>query len=133
VGPPAVIAESWGQHDYITIGPSKISDAVARVAVKPETREKLYARTRAILQENLPIMRDWVAGFGGFLELNEPKAGALCLVRYRADMPSLPFCERVRVNQSVLIVPGAQLGVEGFLRIWMGGKPDFLREGLRRI
>ena len=54
VGPTDVVAECWSQHDYITIGPNKISDAVARVAVRPENREKLYARTRAILQQNLP-------------------------------------------------------------------------------
>ena len=63
VGPAAVVAECWSQHDYITIGPNKISDAVARVAVRPENREKLYARTRAILQHNLPVMREWTGTF----------------------------------------------------------------------
>ena len=43
------------------------------------------------------------------------------------------LAEHIRVTQSVLIVPGSQLGVEGFLRIWIGGKPEFLTEGLRRI
>ena len=133
VGPKEVIAECWTQHDYLTIAPNKISDAVARVAVRAENREKLYARTRTILQHNLPIMREWVAGFGGFLTFREPRAGALCLMRYNSDAPSYPLCERIRVNQSVLIVPGVQLGVEGFLRIWLGGKPEFLSEGLRRI
>ena len=133
VGPKALIAECWTQHDYITICPNKISDAVARVAVKPENRDKLYARTRAILQHNLPIMREWVAGFGGFLTFREPKAGALCLMRYNSETPSYELTERIRVNQSVLIVPGAHLGLEGFLRIWLGGRPEFLTEGLRRI
>jgi aspartate/methionine/tyrosine aminotransferase len=133
VGPPPLIAECWTQHDYITICPNKISDAVARVAVKPENREKLYARTRAILQHNLPIMREWVAGFGGFLTFREPKAGALCLMRYNSETPSYELCERIRINQSVLIVPGAHLGLEGFIRVWLGGKPEFLTEGLRRI
>jgi hypothetical protein len=131
--PRDVIAECWSQHDYLTIGPNKISDAVARVAVQPETREKLYARTRAILQHNLPIMRQWVESFQGFLTFREPQAGALCLVRYNSPMPSYPLCERVRVNQSVLIVPGSHLGLEGYVRLWLGGKPEFLTEGLRRI
>jgi hypothetical protein len=48
-------------------------------------------------------------------------------------MPSYPLCERVRVNQSVLIVPGVHLGLEGFVRLWLGGRPEFLSEGLRRI
>ena len=130
-GPKDVVADCWSQHDYITIGPNKISDAVARVAVR--SRELLYARTRTILQQNLPVMRDWVAGFGDFLEFREPKAGALCLMRYCSATPSIELCERVRDRQSVLIVPGAHLGLEGYLRIWLGGKPEFLAEGLRRI
>jgi aspartate/methionine/tyrosine aminotransferase len=131
VGPKDVVADCWSQHDYITIGPNKISDAVARVAVR--NRERLYARTRGILQQNLPVMCEWVAGFGGFLTFREPKAGALCLMRYASDTPSYPLCERIRVNQSVLIVPGAHLGLEGYIRIWLGGKSEFLCEGLRRI
>jgi hypothetical protein len=131
VAPKEVIAECWTQHDYLTIGPNKISDMVARVAV--DNREKLYARTRAILRHNLPIMREWAAGFSGFLTFREPRAGALCLMRYGSGTPSYPLCERIRVNQSVLIVPGVHLGLEGFLRVWLGGKPEFLREGLRRI
>jgi aspartate/methionine/tyrosine aminotransferase len=132
-GPPDVVAECWSQHDYLTIGPNKISDAVARVAVMPENRERLYARTRAILQHNLPIMREWVEGFGGLLAFREPQAGALCLVRYHSAMPSYELCERIRVKQSVLIVPGIHLGLEGCLRLWLGGKPEFLKEGLRRV
>ena len=133
VGPTDVVAACWSQHDYITIGPNKLSDAVAQVAVKAENREKLYARTRAILQHNLPIMRAWAESFGGFLTFREPRAGALCLMRYHSDTPSYELCERIRVNQSVLIVPGAHLGLEGFLRVWLGGRPEFLTEGLRRI
>jgi hypothetical protein len=133
VGPQDVVSACWSQHDYITIGPNKLSDAVAQVAVKSQSREKLYARTRAILQHNLPIMRAWAESFGGFLTFREPRAGALCLMRYQSAIPSYELCERIRVNQSVLIVPGAHLGLEGFLRVWLGGKPEFLTEGLRRI
>jgi hypothetical protein len=127
------MAECWGQHDYLTIGPNKISDAVAYVAVQAQNRERLYARTHNILSENIPIVREWVESFGGFLTFREPRAGALCLVRYDSATPSVELCERIRVKHSVLIVPGAQLGAEGFIRIWIGGKVDFLREGLRRI
>ena len=78
-------------------------------------------------------MREWVAAFGDFLTFREPRAGALCLMRYASPTPSFELCERVRVNQSVLIVPGAHLGLEGYVRIWLGGRPEFLKEGLRRI
>ena len=131
VGPKEVVTETWTQHDYLTIGPNKISDYVARVAVA--NRERLYARTRAILQQNLPKMTEFCAKFSDFLTFSAPKAGALCLIRYQSDTPSYDLADRIRTNQSVLIVPGIHLGLEGFLRIWLGGKPEFLSEGLRRI
>jgi aspartate/methionine/tyrosine aminotransferase len=133
VGPRALVADCWSQHDYLTIGPNKLSDRVARVAVESDNRERCYARTREILRHNLPIAREWIAGFRGRLTWQEPQAGAIALVKYDADVPSLEIAERVRLNQSTLIVPGSHVGLEGYLRIWLGGREEFLREGLRRI
>jgi aspartate/methionine/tyrosine aminotransferase len=133
VGPKQLIAECWAQHDYLTIGPNKLSDRLASIAVQPANREKCYARTRKVLETNLGIAREWVRGFGGFLEWREPQAGAIALMKYHADVPSVELCEKIRVRQSTLIVPGKQLGVEGFVRIWLGGREEYLREGLRRV
>lgn len=133
VGPADVAAQTWSQHDYITIGPNKLSDFMARVAVEEDNREKLYARTRETLRENLPMMRAWADSFGGKLHFRPPDAGAITLMRYDADVPSVEIAEHVRTKRSVLIVPGSHLGLEGFLRIWMGGRPDYLREGLARV
>lgn len=133
IGAPGLVHECWTQHDYLTIGPNKMSDAVARVAVQPQNRERCYARTREILRHNLPIAREWVGGFGGRLTWREPQAGAIGLLKYDADTPSLEIAERVRTRQSTLIVPGRHVGLEGYLRIWLGGREEFLREGLRRI
>jgi hypothetical protein len=133
VGPREFLADCWSQHDYLTIGPNKLSDRLAQVAVQPENRERCYARTRAILQRNLPIARDWIAQFGGHLTWREPRAGAIALVRYDTPVPSVEIAERVRVNQSTLIVPGSHVGLEGCLRLWLGGQEEFLRAGLQRV
>lgn len=133
VGPKELIADCWAQHDSITICPGKLSDRVARVAVTPENRVKCFARTRQVLNTNLDIARGWVAGLDGFLEWREPDAGAIALMKYRAGIPSIELAERIRTRQSTLVVPGKMLGVEGFLRIWLGAREDYLREGLRRI
>jgi aspartate/methionine/tyrosine aminotransferase len=133
VGPPDLIRQCWTHHDYLTICPNKLSDMIARTAVKEENREKLYARTRRILRENLLIAREWIESFGGALTFREPEAGAIGLARYSADIPSLEISERIRRNRSTLIVPGSQLGLEGYLRLWIGGRPEFLREGLGRV
>lgn len=133
VGLPEVVRETWTQHDYLTIAPNKLSDAIARTAVEPKNRENLYARTQRILQENLHTFRDFVDGFEGFLSFQPPRAGAICLTRYDHPIPSLELAERIRINQSTLVVPGIHTGLEGHLRIWIGGKPEFMKEGLRRI
>jgi aspartate/methionine/tyrosine aminotransferase len=133
VGPREVVAQCWSQHDYLTIGPNKMSDRIARTVVEPHNRERCYARTREILQHNLPIAREWIAGFDGRLSWREPQAGAIALVKYAGGMPSLDVAERVRTSQSTLIVPGSHIGLEGYVRIWLGGREEFLREGLRRI
>jgi len=133
VGPKKLIAGCWSQHDSLTICPNKMSDRLARIAVQPENREKCYARTRAVLNTNLDIARDWARSFGGFLEWREPQAGAIALMKYQASVPSVELCERIRTHQSTLIVPGKLLGIEGCVRIWLGAREDYLREGLRRI
>jgi aspartate/methionine/tyrosine aminotransferase len=140
VGPKSLAAECWAQHDSLTISPSKISDRLARVAVEPQNRERCYARTRAILNHNLPIAREWLARFEGRLTWREPQAGAIALARYdlttaraAAGISSVELADRVRVNQSTLIVPGTHVGLEGHLRIWLGAREDYLREGLRRV
>jgi hypothetical protein len=110
-----------------------MSDRLACVAVEPQNRERCYARTREILTHNLPIVRQWIADFGEFLSWREPEAGAIALLKYRSDVPSLEVAENMRTNQSTLIVPGSHVGYEGHIRIWLGGREEFLREGLRRV
>ena len=86
-----------------------------------------------MLNTNLQIAREWVASLDGFLEWREPDAGAIALMKYRAEAGSIELAERIRTRQSTLVVPGKMLGIEGFLRIWLGAREDYLREGLRRI
>jgi hypothetical protein len=133
VAPGDLADRCWTQHDYLTIGPNKLSDRVARVAVEERNRERCYARTREILRQNLPIAREWIVGFEGRVSWREPRAGAIALVRYQAPVSSIEVADRVRTRQNTLIVPGSHVGLEGYLRIWLGGREEFLREGLRRI
>jgi aspartate/methionine/tyrosine aminotransferase len=133
VGPKDLVFDCWSQHDSLTICPNKLSDALARVAVQEENRETLYSRGRKLLQGNLEIMKDWVGSLGAGFHFVPPTAGAICFIRYPGEIPSVELCERIRVNQSTLIVPGSHLGLEGYLRIWMGAQPDYLQEGLRRV
>lgn len=133
VGPENIIRDCWTQHDSLTICPNKLSDAVALTAVQPDNREQLYSRGRGLLQRNLEIMQGWVEGLGEGFEFSPPDAGAMCFIKYPGEVPSVELCEQIRDRQSVLIVPGTHLGMEGYIRVWMGAQPDYLRAGLQRL
>jgi aspartate/methionine/tyrosine aminotransferase len=130
VGPPQFVAEAWARHDYTTIGPSGSSDRLASVALEPPVRERLLARTRGLLQQNYPVLDTWLRSFGDALTWVAPQAGAICFVRYRAAVGGEELVERVRRNQSVLLVPGEHFGMPGFIRFGYGNESAELREAL---
>src|SRR4051794_8678170 len=49
IGPPSLVASLWAYHDYTSIAPGALSDALARHALEPERRARILARTRGIL------------------------------------------------------------------------------------
>ncbi len=133
VAPPAQTARLWSYQDYTTLTPSMLSDRLARAALEPKRREQILARTRAILGGQLPEIEAWVRGHDGVLELIPPRAGAIALVRYRLPIGSVALFDRLRLEKSVLITPGAHFGIGKYLRIGYGYDIGKVREGLSRI
>ena len=133
VGPPERIASLWAYHDYTTISPGALSDPLARHALAPERRGRILARTRRILNENFPLMAEWLDAQGGMFTYVRPDAGAIVYVRYHQRVNSTELVDRLRREKSVLIVPGDHFGMDGYLRIGYGDAPDYLRTGLGRL
>ena len=133
VAPPAQTARLWGYQDYTTLTPSMLSDRLARTALEPGRREQILARTRDILRRQLPVIEAWVRGHEGVLELISPRAGAIALVRYRLPIGSVRLFDRLRLEKSVLITPGAHFGIGKYLRVGYGYEIGKVREGLARI
>jgi aspartate/methionine/tyrosine aminotransferase len=132
VGPPAVVEELWGVHDYTTIAPGALSDLLARIALSPEGRERLLARTRGIIRANYPALRSWIEKHKGLSHV-PPEAGAIAFVKYAHAINSTELVERLRVERSVLVVPGDHFAMDGYLRIGFGSHPDHLAGALERI
>ena len=133
VGPPAFVAATWSYHDYVTIAPGAVSDLMARYALAPSRRGRLLERTRGILNQNFPIIAEWLNSHGPLFSYAPPDAGAIVYVRYHANMNSTALVTRLRTERSVLIVPGDHFGMDGYLRIGFGDEANRLREGLSRI
>jgi aspartate/methionine/tyrosine aminotransferase len=132
VGPPDTIEALWGVHDYTTIAPGAVSDRLARIALSPKGRERLLARTRGIVRANYPLLRSWLAKRSAFSHV-APEAGAIVFAKYGHPINSTVLVERLRAEQSVLVVPGDHFGMDGYLRIGFGSHPELLMGALDRI
>jgi aspartate/methionine/tyrosine aminotransferase len=132
-GPVERVASLWGYHDYTTIAPAALSDFLARRALEPATRSRILARTRAILNENFPVIQAWLDQRCAIFSYAPPEAGAIVYVRYGVPINSTELVTRLRTEQSTLIVPGDHFGMDGYLRIGYGEPADYLRRGLARL
>jgi len=123
----------WSYHDYTTICPTALSDYLARKALQPEMRAKILARTRRILQKNLPIVKDWVDQHKESFSFTPPQAGAIVYLKYNLKINSSQFADRLLREKSTLIVPGDHFGMDGYLRIGYGSPREYLTAGLNRM
>ena len=96
-------------------------------------RRRLLDRARRILTANYEVVRTWVATHADAMTHVPPEAGAIAFVQYRHDINSTELVTRLRTAESVLVVPGDQFGMDGFLWIGFGGPADALRTGLSRL
>jgi aspartate/methionine/tyrosine aminotransferase len=133
VCPPSLAQTLWGVHDYTTIAPGALSDVLARIAVSPAGRERLLARTQGIVRTNYPIVRAWLDARGDTFDHVAPEAGAIAFVHYHHDINSSALVERLRIEQSVLVVPGDHFEMDRHLRIGFGSHPELLSGALTRI
>jgi len=117
----------------LSIAPSSLSDHLAQTALRPDVRPRILARTRALINANLPAITEWMRGHAPGFRLVPPRAGAIAYPRYSWKINSTKLMERLRDERSVLVVPGDQFGMDGYLRIGLGNEPGELKAGLARM
>lgn len=132
VAPPELIEDLWAIHDYTTIAPGGISDRLARIALTPERRSGLLARTRSIIRANYAIVQRWIGQQDGLSHI-APEAGAIVFVRHDHPYQSSDLAERLREERGVLVVPGDYCDMNGYLRIGFGSDPEYLAAALTQI
>lgn len=133
VGPADIIERLWGYHDYTSIAPTVLSDALASIALDPKRRAWILKRTRTILNQNYPILKSWLDAHADRFSHIPPKAGAIAWASLRRGENSAELAEGLRARKSVLIVPGEQLGLDAHLRFGFGGNPAQLGQALSRF
>ena len=133
VAPSELVAKLWSYHDYTTICPSALSDYLARRVLTQDLRTKILTRTKQILRENLPVVRNWVERHQRCLSFIPPEAGAIALVKYSLKISSSDLAERLVKEKSTLVVPGDQFLLGRYMRIGYGSTGEYLKEGLNRV
>lgn len=132
VAPRELAAELWARKDYMTIAPGELTDRIATIALSPDVRPRILARTRQRLHEGWDITRRWLDDVGIF-SYRAPDAGAICYARYDLDIESPALAELLRTEYSVLVVSGAHFGMGKYMRLGYGPPPDQLQAALDRV
>ena len=133
VGPTDVIDELWARHEYLTLSAAMLSNHLAAYALSPRVRPRLIQRARGYIRRGYPVLEHWMSEHREILGTTPPQAAAIAFVKYRLDISSTRFVERLREEKRVLIVPGDHFGLDRFVRISFGLPHDYLTPALGRI
>ncbi len=120
VAPEEFIEQVWIHHDYLTLTPGLLNDRLGAIAMEPVRREAILARTRRIIQANLPILEEWLNEYSHLFHYARPVAGAIAYFEYDFPINSTTLIDRLREESSVLLVPGDQCGLDKGIRVGYG-------------
>ena len=91
--------------DYTTICSSAPSEILGLVALR--RRDEVVARSRAIVDANLPLLDDFFARWDGAFEWVRPRGAAIGFPRLLADVAIDDFARELVEREGVLILPGS--------------------------
>jgi aspartate/methionine/tyrosine aminotransferase len=133
VAPAELIRQLWMRHDYSTLTPGALGDALCAIAMEPSVRDKVLARTRARIRANLPRIEEWIHSHDDIFAYVRPVAGAIAYVKYDLPVKSSKLIDRIREEQSVLLVPGDMVGLGKGIRFGFGFDVEQTMKGLARV
>jgi aspartate/methionine/tyrosine aminotransferase len=117
-----------GWKDYTTICASAPAEVLTEIALR--VSDRLAARSRQIVLDNLSLADPFFARWPRVLRWNRPQAGSVALAGLRAGSAQA-FCDRLVAEQGVLLLPSTGLGFgDGHVRFGFGrqGFPEALAQ-----
>ncbi|MEV7598416.1 aminotransferase class I/II-fold pyridoxal phosphate-dependent enzyme [Kitasatospora sp. NPDC089797] len=95
---------------YTTICNSAPSEVLARIAIT--ARERILARNRGIIAENLPLFDAFFAEFPELFDWRAPEAGCVAFPRYLGADGVADFCTALVEQAGVLLMPAGMFRSE---------------------
>ncbi len=133
VGPPAFVATTWAYHDYTSIAPGAINDRLATIALAagaPRAHPRAHPPHPA--RRTGRRLERWLAAPAPTSSRSSrPRPAPSSWRGTTGRVNSTALTTRLREEKGVLIVPGDQFGMDGYLRIGFGGPAAELIEGRR--
>ncbi len=130
-GDKEVIANTWAYHDYTSISSGILSQKIAEFALEKNLRAKILYRNRELLRTNLKIIQDWANRQERKFHFIPPKGGGMAFMRYDMDINSTELSTLLREKHGLFIVAGDWFGMDGYIRIGIGGATQELIEALK--
>ncbi|WP_319580843.1 aminotransferase class I/II-fold pyridoxal phosphate-dependent enzyme [uncultured Methanospirillum sp.] len=96
--------------DYTTICNSGPSEYLATVALRQ--KEQIIRRNLAIIHDNMSILHTFFKTYADQITWSAPTAGSTAFPRLATDASIESFCDKVRDDQGVLLLPGSVFHVE---------------------
>jgi len=128
---PAVLERMIGVRDYVTLHLSPLVELIASRAIE---RADLLAGLRlAQARQNLAALSAWMAQHREDVDWVPPRGGVSAFPRLRRTPDVTRLCERLAVEERVLLVPGACFGHPCHARLGFGGPAEQLQQGLSRL
>lgn len=126
---PAFTQRLWRLNDLFNVIPSHPAEIMSVAALR--NLDKILARTRAIVEPNRELVREFLAQREDLEGSVQPYAQIIFprLRRGNAD----DFCARLLKEHDTLLVPGRFFGMPEHFRLGMGVERETFREGLARV
>lgn len=129
---PELRRDLLSHRDYDLISCGMFDEAVGAFALAHA--DKILARSRRIVRQNLAALEAWVDS-EEHLSFVKPEAGTTALVYYDYDLDSYEFCTRMIQTTGALVTPGDAFEESKSMRIGYAysDNVDDLKEGLAAI
>ncbi|MBO5557033.1 MAG: aminotransferase [Oscillospiraceae bacterium] len=125
-----LLRSCFSHRDYNLISCGMFDEAAAELALKHA--DKLLARSRGIVWENLAILDAWVQS-EPLVHYVKPRAGTTALVYYDLPEDSYRFCEGMFRETGAFVTPGDCFEQPHSMRIGYACDNEDLRQGLAAV
>ncbi|MBQ9844735.1 MAG: aminotransferase [Oscillospiraceae bacterium] len=126
----AAVTAMLSHRDYNLISCGMLDETIAALALSHS--DKLLARNRAIVRENLAAVDRWV-GEESHVSYVKPMAGTTALIHYDLDIPSYDLCVDMYKKTGAFVTPGDCFEEEHCFRLGYACDSETLRNGLAAI